>query len=397
MSEEQGAIAVEPDRLEQAAEWWVTLEETAEHKLPPAVAAAWQGWKSDPENWKAFQDISRLPRDVKTASWPASASAEALANDQFEASTSVAAWRNANQSEYQGRGRGEVEKSATHAHGGPVARNRVPPDPRTYRHRRILLVVAGAAASAVLAFAVVRGTQFSRFYSAFFGPSEVYETQLGEHRQVILPDGSTVELGARTALTAHYTEQRRTVVLNHGVAIFNVEHNITRPFVVEVGRGSVTAVGTAFQVLEDRSRTVVTVSEGTVLVAPHEPGTSNSSQTSQGAGQAANWATATVSRGEQVTIESNGAAAAVARVDPDVATAWRDGRLQYLGEPLRHVIADVNRYSRRRLSCDESACSLLYTGTVFERDVDAWISGLPRIFPVEITETDSENVVLRSR
>ena len=50
MSEQQGAIAVEPDRLEEAAEWWVTLEETAEHQLPRAVAEAWQCWKNNPEN-----------------------------------------------------------------------------------------------------------------------------------------------------------------------------------------------------------------------------------------------------------------------------------------------------------------------------------------------------------
>jgi transmembrane sensor len=397
MSEKQEAVAVEPDRLEEAAEWWVTLDETPEHQLPRAVAAAWQRWKNDAENWKAFLDISRLPLDVKSANWPAASSVEELANDTFEASISVSAWRIAAQSEYQGRGRGDVENYATHPRVGSVAKNHASPDPRASRHRRLLLVLSGVAASAVLAFGMVERSQIPEFWSALFAPSDVYETQLGEHRQVILPDGSTVELGARTALTAHYTPQRRTVVLNRGVAIFNVEHNITRPFVVQIGRGSVTAVGTAFQVLEESTRTVVTVTEGTVLVTPHQSVIPDSSRASEGGRQATDWAPATVSRGEQVTIESSGAPAAVMRVDPSVATAWRDGRLQYLGEPLQHVIADVNRYSRRRLTCEEPTCSLLYTGTVFERDVDAWVQGLPQIFPVEIADTDSKDTVIQSR
>ena len=378
------------DRLEEAAEWWVTLEETAEHSLPQALAGAWQHWKSDPENWQAFHEISYVARDLRSAKWPAAPTREEVAADRFAASTSVDEW---NQSTRNGHPR----EFAAHTRIGARPRSRpAAPYSRNYVPR-ILLGCAGAAAFAVLAFALVRPGSVVALWSAWLIPSGVYETQVAEHRQLDLPDGSTVELGARTAITAHYSEHRRAIVLQHGVAIFKVAHNISRPFVVEVARGSVTAVGTDFQVLEEGSRTVVTVTEGTVLVSPRETAGPNSSASILGANSATNWSPASVSRGEQVTIESSGAAAPVAHVDPGVATAWRNGRLQYLAEPLRNVIADVNRYSRRRLTCDEATCNLLYTGTVFERDITAWMKGLPEIFPVEIDETDSRTIAMHSR
>jgi transmembrane sensor len=85
--------------------------------------------------------------------------------------------------------------------------------------------------------------------------------------------------------------------------------------------------------------------------------------------------------------------------DATSALSWTEGRLRYASEPLHRVLADVNRYSRRTLIVgDRAAGELLYSGTVFEADVDEWIVGLERIFPsLEIVATDAEHVLIRSR
>lgn len=390
MSEGQGTIALEPDRLEEAAQWWVTFQDTPEGELNQAVAEKWRRWKADPENRSAFQEMSELVTEVKAAGRPPTPTQAALDNDQYTGSVPVSAWRDAQARQNQ-HWEGQHE---TQAHTGPVGENLRSPaagirSSGVVRRRRVLLMVA-AAASAVLAF---RFGEFTRVQRA-----QSYETESGEHRGVVLADGSTIALGARTVLTATYTERRRTIVLEQGVAIFNVAHNIDRPFVVEAGSGSIMAVGTAFQVLQEGPRTVVTVTEGTVVVQPRGLDTPKPNRAPHEFGQPVHWQPARVSRGQEVTIDP-GVAAPVIRTlaDPDTATAWREGRLQYVGEPLRNVLADVNRYSRRQLTCEGSTCNLLYTGTVFERDIDAWINGLPRIFAVDIAETDSDHLAVHSR
>lgn len=381
MSEGRGTVALGPDRpparLEEAAEWWVVFQDTPEHALPAATVQAWQQWKADSENRKAFEDISNLPALVRASGRPPKQSPVRLASDGFTASVSVAEWR---EDRRQVRGRGRIAKRPSRRKRGA----------RSARRGALPVVVAAAAVVAVAAGFI----EFTRTQRSGGEEARTYETESGEHRQALLSDGSTVELGAQTALAVRYTDQQRTVALDHGVAIFHVAHNVARPFVVEAGDGSITAVGTAFQVLHEGPRTVVTVTDGTVVVQPRELPAIGPVVAPADLARPARWQPARVSRGEEIAI-ADGVAAVVEHADLDTATAWREGRLQYLGEPLRNVIADVNRYSRRHLRCEDTACNLLYIGTVFERDIDTWISRLPQIFPVEINEIDADHLVVR--
>ncbi len=384
MSAGRGTVALGPDRpparLEEAAEWWVVFQDTPEHALPAATVQAWQQWKADPENRKAFEDISNLPALVRASGRPPKPGPARLASDRFTASVSVAEWREGCRPV---SGRGRI--------GGRPPRGT--PRARSPRQRALALAVA-ASAIVALAAGFAGFVELSLVQRSGGEEARTYETESGEHRQALLSDGSTVELGAQTALAVRYTDQQRTVALDHGVAIFHVAHNVARPFVVEAGDGSITAVGTAFQVLHEGPRTVVTVTDGTVVVQPRELPAIGPVVAPPDLARPARWQPARVSRGEEIAI-ADGVAAVVEHADLDTATAWREGRLQYLGEPLRNVIADVNRYSRRHLRCEDTACDLLYIGTVFERDIDTWISRLPQIFPVEINEIDPDHVVVR--
>lgn len=79
--------------------------------------------------------------------------------------------------------------------------------------------------------------------------------------------------------------------------------------------------------------------------------------------------------------------------------AWRPGRFEYRRVPLSHVIQDANRYSKRKLVLGDSAAgALLYSGTLFSRDVDEWIVGLERIYPqIEVILTDNARILIRTR
>jgi transmembrane sensor len=88
----------------------------------------------------------------------------------------------------------------------------------------------------------------------------------------------------------------------------------------------------------------------------------------------------------------------VERTDLAAAIAWREGRLHYRAEPLRHVLTGVNRYSTREIVIvDPALGDLTFTGTVFENRIDEWLYGLEDIFPIEVSEASVSRIELRAR
>jgi FecR protein len=76
---------------------------------------------------------------------------------------------------------------------------------------------------------------------------------------VTLADGSHVELNSQSAIAIHYDAGQRRVRLLEGEAWFEVSPDPVRPFVVEASGGTVTALGTAFNVDAEKERAHVTV------------------------------------------------------------------------------------------------------------------------------------------
>ncbi len=87
-----------------------------------------------------------------------------------------------------------------------------------------------------------------------------------------LPDGSIIDLNSRSRVRVHYQRDRREVELEQGEAMFSVEHDSSRPFVVQAGVGKVTVTGTRFDVRRDPAQTRVVVEAGTVKVQGREAG-----------------------------------------------------------------------------------------------------------------------------
>lgn len=208
-----------------------------------------------------------------------------------------------------------------------------------------------------------------------------FETAASEHRKATLPDGSGLALGAKSLLVLHYARERRVVVLERGEAFFEVARDRSRPFVVRTGETVITALGTAFNVRNSGTRVTVAVSAGAVEVRDSRRGIDRR-----------------VESGQQVVIEPSQPVSRVQAVSPETATAWREGRLQYRGEPLKYVLEDVSRYSSESVTLgDAAAGDLLVTGTVFESDVDAWLESLEEILPVQVDRQGDVRIVKMRR
>lgn len=250
------------------------------------------------------------------------------------------------------------------------------------------------ALSAAAALAVVAVGLGLLFYPASDG--QQIATATGEHRELTLPDGSHISIGADSRLLVNYEPSRRSIELLHGEAYFEVAKDSARPFEVKAGTMSVTALGTAFNVRLNGNRIVVGVAEGTVRVAPER----NTLLSRIGLANDIDPARTTrLEMGHRLVAEPQ--TSSIAKVDPispPSVAGWRRGRLEYVGDPLAVVVADLNRYSTQPIVIDDSAIATLrVTASVSESNIMGWLRTLPSSFPVELVAQEDGAVALRKR
>lgn len=149
----------------------------------------------------------------------------------------------------------------------------------------------------------------------------IIETAPGETRTVTLDDGSSVSLAGGTRLVLD-RKNPRDVDLEAGRALFEVVHDETRPFVVQVADATLTDLGTIFDVTRLEGGARVSVSEGIVRVDMQD-------------------ATETLNAGDGALATERGIERREVATE-DVA-AWREGRLSYTGETLSVVAEDLSR------------------------------------------------------
>ncbi|MGJ7517867.1 FecR family protein [Pseudomonas baetica] len=253
----------------------------------------------------------------------------------------------------------------------PAARLRALCEEAPVRSKRRPILRYAVAAS-VLAVALGLG-----LFSTLNQPSPYtaeFSTELGERRQVALPDGSTVELDSRSRLQVRFEKHRRTIELTEGEAMFNVQHDTSRPFVVDAGTGKVTVTGTRFDVRRGSADTRVVVEQGTVKVQGRSAADDDFVSLTAGLG---------------THVDAQGKVAAAYAVSPAEMTAWRSGKLVFNNASLADVAEQVSRYREKPLKVGSAAVGNLRLTSVFKSDnTDALLKALPNILPVAVRTLD---------
>jgi transmembrane sensor len=352
------------DRWAEALTWHVTLREAAEKDLTSAVGREWQKWHADPENQRVFDDVSRLLADRDLYRRCRRPSRAELLADRYDLSGPIAEWRKASPPRVAPK-----QGASSRYWRGWLSSG---------------LAVATLAATAVLVMRLPL-----RFWpgAGQRGPV-IYQTSVGELRNVHLPDGSSIILGGRTELSVAFSAQRRSVGLLRGEAWFQVAHHSYWPFVVAAGDGTITDVGTAFLVQRDSDRVVVTVTQGTVEITPG-PLARSTPGIDEGVALAPVLSRIRVTQGEEFAFSDKGALSAVKQTDTHAATTWTHGRLTFDDVPLRYVVERVDRYSSRHIAVSASAGTLRFSGIVSDDGIDDWLQGLEKIFPVTVDEREA--------
>ncbi len=196
-----------------------------------------------------------------------------------------------------------------------------------------------------------------------------FRTEVGQRAAITLPDGSVVTLGTNTLLRTHDTPRQRLIELERGQAYFKVAKDRSRPFVVKAAGRRVVAVGTAFEVRVDRSRVAVTLVEGKVRVeAPIN---------AAGDGRFSRFVQTTEMEPGSQLVAQDGKPWAVAEVDAEREVSWLANKLVFQDEPLSHVVAELNRYSGRRIVIgDPAIADAPVSGSFRTDDVDEAVRAL---------------------
>ncbi|MBS0418368.1 MAG: FecR domain-containing protein [Proteobacteria bacterium] len=244
-------------------------------------------------------------------------------------------------------------------------------------------------------------------------------TERAERREVVLRDGSVVQVDPETRLRIKFSESSRDVHLEHGRALFRVAKNARRPFYVHSEDTVVRAVGTAFGVEQHGSATIVTVAEGKVAVSsehrreaaaadpqstlvpvdssarPTGVRTAGSRPAHPAAVDDESAQIAMLTANQQVTVGESGSAQPVKAVDSHRELAWAEGRLIFRNDPVTHVIAEFNRYNRVQLSvADDKLANRSVSGVFNASEPEAFIAFLQTVAPVEIIHTGETAITI---
>jgi transmembrane sensor len=312
------------DHSDEAIAWFARLHSGA---LTSQERAQFESWRSQrPEHEQAFQEIESL--------WETPELIEAAM---------------------------DMDQAAQSSDGSHATR------------RRWARTLAAAAALLLVVVAVAQQYELPLRLQAD------YVTATGEVHTMTLVDHSTVTLNTNSAVTATYGAHQRQLRLLKGEALFRVQPDKTRPFLVE-HHGVVTrAVGTSFVVREREGKVLVSVIEGTVAVElVHQSA-----------------APLQLTAGQQVVMEPTGPGS-VQSINPHIALAWMEGRLVFEGTPFSEVLEEIARYHPGYVGLwNRDLAKLRVSGSYNLSNTSNVLTTLQQTLPVHMTRLTDRFVVFR--
>jgi transmembrane sensor len=196
-----------------------------------------------------------------------------------------------------------------------------------------------------------------------------YRTPVGGIASVPLTDGSRVTLNTDTKIRVEVTPARRQVRLQRGEAFFEVARDPSRPFIVIAGGERITVLGTAFSVMRERNGVRVAVTQGRVRV--DGPGRNE-----------------TLAAGSVARVHDTGLV--VQKEDlPTVERrlSWRRGFLTFEETTLAEAVAEINRYTGRKIHIEDPRLgALTLSGKLRLSNSDDLIELLRKGYGIEARE-----------
>ena len=202
------------------------------------------------------------------------------------------------------------------------------------------------------------------------------QTAHGEIQNFVLPDGSEVVLNASSSLRYKKSSFNKSDRILHleGQAFFKV--NEGKPFVVETAEGSVTVLGTSFDVYQRNDELIVGCKTGQVRVTDHAENS------------------AILSPGQEVFMSSN--KMKKIKKSLDKIGTWGKGTFYYDSVQLRKILDEVERQFNAKIVCQPVGLGdQLYSGYFINTHLDSALMSI--CWPLRIQYEHRDNRIIVSR
>lgn len=195
-----------------------------------------------------------------------------------------------------------------------------------------------------------------------FGERTPYEAAASEARIIDLADGSRIELAPGGRAVVSFSGDARRVRLHEGVALFNVAHDATRPFIVVTDFGEIRVTGTEFVVRLGEDRAITTVLSGRVearrpsLLGRSLPDAVGTAET-------------------EIVLDREGATALPLRRDVvEQRLLWRQRMVALDGQSLREATLEIERFTGVRfVFADDELGEIALNGYIAGDDVEGFL------------------------
>ncbi|MDR2810079.1 MAG: FecR domain-containing protein [Tannerellaceae bacterium] len=247
------------------------------------------------------------------------------------------------------------------------------------RRTWIMREVLKAAAIAAFVWAGVYG-----YYHKSGGKGTVamqtISVPAGQRVNLLLPDGTKVWLNARTTLKypVSFNEEERAMELD-GEAYFEVAKDEKRPFVVHTDKGSITALGTTFNVEDYTSDNefITTLMSGSVRITPKNNSAAPLVLTSD---RKAVWT------GDSLRVEA---------IDDYTVYRWVEGLICFKNESVPAMMKELEKYYGVRIHVKNQQVLLYsYTGKFRHTDgIDYALRVLQKDISFKYVRDDENQII----
>lgn len=195
-----------------------------------------------------------------------------------------------------------------------------------------------------------------------------FSTQIGQRSGFALADGTRLQLNTDSAVDQNFSAKQRLITVNKGEILITCGSDAgskpPRPLLVSCKHGMVEGLAGRFVVRQEENFTRLSVTEGRVLI--HSPVSTP----------------LTVRAGQSYSI--NGQRAELLP-EPDMnPDAWADGLIVTRNMRLDDFVAEVARYRRGYVGCEQDVARLRLSGVFRLGDTDKLLAILPQTLPVRL-------------
>jgi transmembrane sensor len=206
--------------------------------------------------------------------------------------------------------------------------------------------------------------------------ADVYRTEIGEQKHVLLRDGTELFLDTDTEVVIDLDKKKRRADLNYGRANFRVALDRARPFTLDVAGNILVGAHYTFDARRDGEKVSVVLIEGSASVEAGTPG-----------------APRVMGGGERLT----SSAPRSAKFDkPNLLPllAWHTGQAIFQNDTLTEAAHEMNRYSMLKLKVDDARIANLKVSGIYRvGDNTMFALALEELLPVSIRQFSDRIVI----